>query len=126
MHAIIGIATTHLCSVVPDNSQYQITEAHHWAQSIRQYSNEVSTGIHKENMDKLYSTCILLTVHSFMLPEYNPRASFVFSNDPTTLNWLLLQSGLRYLLERTVPWVTESIWTRALQTSTLKINGPAV
>jgi hypothetical protein len=110
MHAIIGIATTHLCSVVPDNSQYRITEAHHWCQAIHQYSNEVSTGITKENMDKLYSTCILLTVHSFMLDEFNPRASFVFSKDPTTLNWLFLQSGLRYLLERTMPWMSESIW----------------
>ncbi|OKP11405.1 hypothetical protein PENSUB_3097 [Penicillium subrubescens] len=110
MHAIIGIATTHLCSVVPNNSQYKITEAHHWAQAIHQYSNEVSSGVTKENMDKLYSACILLTVHSFMLPEFNPRSSFVFSNDPTVLNWLLLQSGLRYLLERTTPWMSESIW----------------
>lgn len=110
MHAIIGTATTHLCSVVPDNGQYRITEAHHWAQAIRQYAAEVSTGITKENMDKLYSTCILLTVHSFMLDTFNPRTSFVFSNDPTALNWLLLQSGLRYLLERTRPWMYESIW----------------
>ncbi|GLI77316.1 hypothetical protein PoHVEF18_005605 [Penicillium ochrochloron] len=110
MHAIIGIATSHLCSVVPNNSQYRITEAHHWAQAIRQYADEVSSGINKGNMDKLYSTCLLLTVHSFMLPEFNPRSSFVFSNDPTTLNWLLLQSGLRYLLERTGPWMSESMW----------------
>lgn len=110
MHAIIGIATTHLCTVLPDNSHYRISEAHHWAQAIRLYSTEVSSGVTKANMDKLYSTCILLTVHSFKLDEFNPRSSFVFSTDPTALNWLHLQAGLRYLLERTVPWMSESIW----------------
>ncbi|KAJ5175022.1 uncharacterized protein N7482_000899 [Penicillium canariense] len=110
MHAIIGIAITHLCNVVPDNSHYRIAEAFHWGQAVHQYSGEVSTGVDGNNMDKLYSTCILLTVHSFLLEEFNPRTSFVFSNDPSSLNWLRLQAGLRYLLEHTAPWMSESMW----------------
>lgn len=110
MHGIIGLATSHLCTVLPDNTSFRINEAFHWQQSIQQYSKEIAVNINENTMDKLYSTCIVLTVHSFLLDEFNPRASFVFSRDPTALNWLLLQGGLRYLLERTRCWLQQSMW----------------
>lgn len=110
MHGIIGLATTHLCSVLPDNNTFRVNEAFHWQQSIVQYSKELSASVNEQNMDKLYSTCIVLTVHAFYLEEFSPRSSFVFSTDPTALNWLLLQGGLRYLLDRTQPWLTQSMW----------------
>lgn len=110
MHAVIGFAITHLCKVSPDNSPYRLAEAYHWQQTIRQYSNEVSTKVSKQNMDKLFSTCLLLSVPSFQLEEFNPRGSFVFSDDPTALNWLRLQGGLRLLLERSASWLQNSMW----------------
>ncbi|KAJ5156408.1 hypothetical protein N7492_009211 [Penicillium capsulatum] len=110
MHAIIGLATTHLCTVLPENSSFRVNEAFHWRQSIVQYSQELSASVNEQNMDKLYSTCIVLTVYAFYLEEFSPRSSFVFSSDQTTLNWLLLQGGLRYLLERTQPWLSQSMW----------------
>lgn len=109
MHAIIGVSITHLCSVLPDNSPYRIAEAYHWQQTISQYSDEVSN-VSQDNMDRLFSACILLTIHTFMLEEFNPRASFVFSTNPTDLNWLRLQGGLRFLLERTGRWLPHSMW----------------
>ncbi|KAJ5669136.1 C6 transcription factor [Penicillium macrosclerotiorum] len=113
MHAIIGVATTHLSNAVPEKNAYRVAEAYHWQQAIRQYSEEVSRGVTQQNMDKLYSTCLLLTVHTFILEEFNPRASFVFSSDPRSLNWLRLQGGLRYLLERTSRWLPNSMWFHA-------------
>ncbi|KAJ5095880.1 C6 transcription factor [Penicillium alfredii] len=110
MHAIIAVSTTHLCSVLPDTTAYRVAEAHHWQQAINQYSREVGTSVNQNNMDQLFSTCMLLSVHSFLLEEFNPRASFVFSDDPTTLNWLFLQGGLRYLLERVTMWLPTSMW----------------
>lgn len=110
MHAIIGAATTHLCTLLPDNQAYRLAEAYHWQQTINQYSSEVSTPITLQNMDKLYSTCMMISMHSFFQETFSPRTSFVFSTDPLALNWLRLQGGLRYLLEQTSHLLPESMW----------------
>lgn len=110
MHGLIGVATTHLCSVLPNNCSYRVAESYHWQQAIQRYTKEISSGVTEKNMDPLYSACILLTVHSFRMEEFDPRSSFIFSNNPADLNWLRLQGGLRYLLERTKTWMPNSIW----------------
>ncbi|KAJ5579676.1 uncharacterized protein N7459_005661 [Penicillium hispanicum] len=89
MHALIGAAISHLCIVLPDNSSYRVAEAYHWQQTIEQCSTERPLR---------------------RLDEYNPRSSFVFSQDPAALNWLQLQGGLRFLLERTATWLPGSMW----------------
>ncbi|KAJ5410128.1 uncharacterized protein N7487_004487 [Penicillium crustosum] len=110
MHAIIGAATTHLCTLLPENKDYRLAEAYHWQQTINQYSIEVSKKITYSNMDKLYSACLMISMHSFYQETFSPRTSFVFTKDPTSLTWLRLQTGLRYLLERTTPWLPQSMW----------------
>ncbi|KAK4863517.1 hypothetical protein LT330_002295 [Penicillium expansum] len=110
MHAIIAAATTHLCTLLPENKAYRLAEAYHWQQTINQYSTEVSTKITRSNMDKLYSACLMISMHSFIQENFNPRLSFVFTTDPTALTWLRLQTGLRYLLEHTTPWLPQSMW----------------
>ncbi|KAI3152096.1 transcriptional regulator family: Fungal Specific TF [Penicillium roqueforti] len=110
MHAIIAAATTHLCTLLPDNKDYRLAEAYHWQQTINQYSTEVSKTITRANMDKLYSTCMIVSMHSFHQETFNPRTSFVFTTDPTALTWLRIQAGMRYLLERTGHWLPQSMW----------------
>ncbi|KAJ5163144.1 Aflatoxin biosynthesis regulatory protein [Penicillium coprophilum] len=110
MHAIIAAATSHLCTLLPDSRDYRLAEAYHWQQTINQYSTEVSKAITHQNMDQLYSACMMISMHSFLQKNFNPRTSFVFTTDPTALTWLRLQAGLRYLLERTLPWLRQSIW----------------
>ncbi|CAP94784.1 Pc18g05600 [Penicillium rubens Wisconsin 54-1255] len=61
-------------------------------------------------MDKLYSVCLMISMHSFIQETFNPHASFVFTTDPTALTWLRLQGGLRYLLARTHRWLPQSMW----------------
>ncbi|KAJ5514562.1 Aflatoxin biosynthesis regulatory protein [Penicillium fimorum] len=110
MHAIIAAATTHLCTLLPDNKDYRLAEAYHWQQTINQYSTEVSNSITRQNMDKLYSACMMISMHSFLQETFNPRTSFVFTTDPASLTWLRLQAGLRYLIECTIPWLPQSMW----------------
>ncbi|CAI7664154.1 unnamed protein product [Penicillium bialowiezense] len=110
MHSIIGAATTHLCTLLPDNKAYRVAEAYHWQQTINQYSAEVSAPVTRQNMDKLYSACMMISMHSFIQETFSPRSSFVFSQDPAALNWLRLQGGLRYLLQQTSHWLPESMW----------------
>jgi hypothetical protein len=109
MHAIIAASTTHLCALLPDNKDYRIAEAYHWQETITQYSTEV-TNITRQNTDKLYTACMLISMHSFHQETFNPHSSFVFTTDRTALTWLRIQTGLRYLLERTAPWLQQSIW----------------
>ncbi|KAL4891729.1 hypothetical protein BDV59DRAFT_63035 [Aspergillus ambiguus] len=110
MHGIIATAASHLRHTVPNNTHYKMLEAHHWQQSISQYSKEISAGVGPHNMDPLFSNCMLMTAHSFNLETYNPRSSFIFTNDPESLNWLFLQSGLRHLLGFARPWLYSSMW----------------
>ncbi|KAL4743154.1 hypothetical protein BDV11DRAFT_202142 [Aspergillus similis] len=112
MHSLIGVAIAHLRSVLPDDKgNYALLEAHHWQRAIRQYSTELQSSIGPQNMDALFSACLLMTVNSFALDSYNPRQSFVFSPNPVeSLNWLFVQSGLRHLLGRAVPWLRKSMW----------------
>lgn len=114
---MIATTTTHLCHIVPDNSAYKAIAAYHWREAVSQYSDALSTNVGPETMDALISGCLLLTMNSFMLEEFNPRSSFVFSTNPESLNWLMLQSGLRHLLYLTRPWFPQSIWFESFMAS---------
>ncbi|KAJ5550792.1 Aflatoxin biosynthesis regulatory protein [Penicillium sp. DV-2018c] len=111
MHAIIAASTTHLCAHLPNNKSYRLAEAYHWQNAITQYSTEISH-ITYDNTDKLYTACMLISMHSFHQETFNPTTSFVFTiaTDSTALTWLRIQSGLRYLLARTAPWLPQSTW----------------
>ncbi|PWY78481.1 hypothetical protein BO94DRAFT_522172 [Aspergillus sclerotioniger CBS 115572] len=109
MHSIIAAATSHIRHLANDNRGYALSETYHWQQAITQYSKEITT-IGPNNTDSLISACLLLTVRSFALDEYSPLSSFVFSDDPVSLNWLSLQAGLRYLIGATAKWVDGSMW----------------
>ncbi|KAL2808049.1 hypothetical protein BJX63DRAFT_53490 [Aspergillus granulosus] len=115
MHSIIAVSIAHLRQTLPaaDSSspKYTLLETYHWQHAIHQYSAELQSPLSPENMDALFSACLLMTVNSFAIDTYNPRASFVFSTNPApSLNWLFVQSGLRHLLGRTAPWLRKSMW----------------
>lgn len=120
MHAVIATSLSHLLHLTPAPSParttYTMLESHHWQTSISQYSRELSHGASPQNMDALFSTCLLLTSHIFTLDSTtstNPKtASFVYTIDtnPQALSWLTMQSGLRHLLAQTKPFLTQSIW----------------
>ncbi len=115
MHSIIAVSVAHLRNALPDSDtsldKYGVLEAHHWQHAIRQYSTELQGPIGPENMDAMFSACLLMTVNSFSMDEYNPRESFVFSPNPAeSLNWLFVQSGLRHLLGHAKPWLRKSMW----------------
>ncbi|KAL3469773.1 hypothetical protein BJX99DRAFT_64578 [Aspergillus californicus] len=117
MHSIVAVAIAHLRQTLPstakDLAKYTLLETHHWQHAIRQYAVELQSPTSAENMDALFSACLLLTINSFAMERntFNPRLSFVFSdNPPGSLNWLFIQSGLRHLLSRTGPWLKKSMW----------------
>lgn len=112
MHAVLGAALTTGRFINRDKQQRQISEGYHWQQAIRLYQQDLVSPIGPHNMDQLLSTCILLSIVSFSEHEYNPRDSWLFSTDNQSLNWLLVQSGLRYLIYATIPWLKDSIWRK--------------
>ncbi|KAK2752596.1 hypothetical protein FQN55_006709 [Onygenales sp. PD_40] len=117
MHAILGVATTNLRRLLKWDPSYSIAERYHWQRAITLYQRELATPIGVHNMDGLMSTCMLMGVLSFASEDYHPEKSWLFSDDPTALNWLLLQCGLRYLLGFTAPHLQESIWFKVFMES---------
>ncbi|BCR94306.1 Zn(II)2Cys6 transcription factor domain-containing protein [Aspergillus luchuensis] len=109
LHTIIAAATSHIRHLASDGRVYTFTETYHWQQAITQYSREVTT-IGPKNTDSLISACLLLTIRSFSLDEYDPLSSFVFSDDIASLSWLTLQGGLRHLIMATAQWKAGSMW----------------
>ncbi|KAI1910523.1 hypothetical protein LOZ58_001567 [Ophidiomyces ophidiicola] len=110
MHAVLGLACTSLYQYGVASRQQRLAEAYHWQNAIKLYKHELQNPISIHNMDALMSTCMLMGVLSFSEKEYSPLNSWVFSSRPTDLNWLLVQGGLRYLIESVIPWLPQSIW----------------
>ncbi|KAK2803342.1 hypothetical protein FQN50_007001 [Emmonsiellopsis sp. PD_5] len=111
MHALLGASTTHFKHQLPHDSSYNMSEAIHWQCAIRSYTREIVKPIDEHNMDPLMSTCMMLSLLSFTTYEYPPSESWVFSSDPNALNWLLVQSGLRFILgSLSREQMSKSIW----------------
>ncbi|OJJ72957.1 hypothetical protein ASPBRDRAFT_195599 [Aspergillus brasiliensis CBS 101740] len=109
LHAIVAAATSHIRHLASEGHVYTLSETYHWQQAITKYSREI-TAIGPKNTDSVISACLLLTIRSFALDEYDPLGSFVFSDDITSLSWLTLQGGLRHLIMATVQWKAGSMW----------------
>ncbi|WEW59227.1 hypothetical protein PRK78_004696 [Emydomyces testavorans] len=110
MHAILGVACTSLYQFSAYDKSQKIAEAYHWQKAINLYKKEIQGPIGAHNMDGLMSTCMMMGVLSFSEKEYSPFDSWVFTSRPTDLNWLLVQGGLRFLIESVAPWLPQSIW----------------
>lgn len=118
MHAVFGVAVTHLRRLLPYDKSYAIAAGVHWERALKLYRREISKPIDEHNMDPLMSTCMLLGTIIFSPEECKPASSWVFSSDPTRLSWLLGQSGLRYILEAiTIQQLRQSIWFEAFMES---------
>ncbi|OJD26458.1 hypothetical protein ACJ73_02158 [Blastomyces percursus] len=110
MHAILGLSNAYLARALPNSAPYRVRETRHFSDAIRLYQKELASQITKDNMDGIMSTCMLLADVPLLEADSSPYDSFVFSSDPSALNWLLMQSGLSRLLPFTQPYLSESIW----------------
>lgn len=61
-------------------------------------------------MDALLSTCMLMGAQ-YLCPEAHKLTDcWVLSAEPTAMNWLYLQGGMRCLLDLARPYIHRSIW----------------
>jgi len=63
-----------------------------------------------------------MSVLAFCAEDYKPANSWLFSSDPTDLNWLTMQCGLRGILAHTFPYLQQSIWYNVFMESTDEHN----
>ncbi|KAM5447794.1 hypothetical protein MaudCBS49596_005814 [Microsporum audouinii] len=110
MHAILGVGATAVCDKAQGDSSYKVLHAYHWQQTIKQYQEEIQTSIGLHNMDGLMSTCMFMSSIAFLGADPDYTKSWVFTNDPADLNWLLIQGGLRFLLSHLSCYLQHSIW----------------
>lgn len=110
MHAILGIGATAIADQAKGDSSYKVLHAYHWQQTLRQYQEEIRTSIGLHNMDGLMSTCMFMSSITFLGADPDYTKSWVFTNNPADLNWLLIQGGLRFLLMHLSRYLEHSIW----------------
>lgn len=120
MHAILAVASLHVKRLLRRNrsnygsiNTYQkikLLESYHWQRAINLFQSALQGNIGPHNMDALLSTCILTSTESLCPEDFAPEQSWVFSSDPSQLNWLCLQGGLRCLIQITTPYLSRSIW----------------
>jgi hypothetical protein len=113
MHTIVGIACLHLNRMVPPIQRNQPKEVHHWSKAIRLYQSALGQPVNSTNTDALISTCVLMNAMLLCPEDFKPRDSWIFSESPSAMNWLCLQSGLRLVIEMTAPYMATSIWNSA-------------
>src|SRR5438034_1323801 len=117
MHALLNVAITHLRQRSPDDRSYTVAQGYHCQNAIRLYRKELASSIGLHNMDLLISTYLLLSIFSFSTERYSPTDSWVFSSDPTALNWLLMLRGYRCISAYTAPYLGQSMWRKVFRES---------
>ncbi|KAK2818427.1 hypothetical protein FQN49_007912 [Arthroderma sp. PD_2] len=117
MHAILGIGATAAYDKAQGDHSYKVLHAYHWYQTIRLYQKEIQSNIGPHNMDGLMSTCMFMSHVTFLGADPDYKKSWVFSNNPADLNWLLIQGGLRFLLMQVGRHLEESIWYKVFMES---------
>lgn len=131
MHALHGVAATHLGHLLPasrhpvQNKQSKIAAAYHWQRCIQLFRTELQAGPTRQNMDALISTVMLIATHQFMLPEPCPDVSksFVFApahQREAHLAWLFISSGFQGLWRALGDNIEHSVWMPVLQDSDIR------
>lgn len=114
---MLAVASTHQANLLPGDGQQTVVAARFRQTAAHLYCQKLQNPITRANMDILLTTCMLVAMFSFSAPEIRPRDSWVFSDDPGALNWLLIQGGLAGLIDCIMPWIDESIWRDAFLVS---------
>lgn len=126
MHALHGVAATHLSHLVPasqhlvQHNRNKVAAAYHWQKCLQLFRAELEAGATKQNMDALISTVMLISTHQFMLPDLDsePSKSFVFApahQREACLSWLFINSGFMALWRSLGDDVAHSLWMPVLQ-----------
>ncbi|BAE61385.1 unnamed protein product [Aspergillus oryzae RIB40] len=113
----MAVASTHWACTLPSDRRRTIAATRFRHKATRIYRQSLQQPIGRDNMDMLITSCILLGMFSFAAETTSPLDSWVFSDDPISMNWLSVQCGLRCLLEITKPWMDDSIWNEPFQES---------
>lgn len=117
LYSIMAVASTHWACALPSDRRRTIAATRFRHKATRIYRQSLQLPIGRDNMDMLITSCILLGMFSFAAETTSPLDSWVFADDPISMNWLSVQCGLRCLLEITKPWMDDSIWNEPFQES---------
>ncbi|KAK5064465.1 hypothetical protein LTR84_000298 [Exophiala bonariae] len=137
MHALHGVAATHLCHLIPvsqdpvQHKRSKVAAAYHWQKCLQLFREELEAGPTRQNMDALISTVMLISTHQFMLPESEsePSKSFVYApahQRETCISWLFINSGFTALWRTLGENVAQSSWMPVLQDADIQtLRSPA-
>lgn len=112
MYTILGVGILHINRLSP-NKERSIAETYFWQRALKLYQAALSSKVHRDNVDALLSSCMLMGVTTICPEHFQPTDSWVLTNRPEGLNWLALQSGIRCIIELAAPYIPDSIWATA-------------
>ncbi|KAK2786812.1 hypothetical protein FQN53_006109 [Emmonsiellopsis sp. PD_33] len=110
LHAILAISTYYKAKTLPNPSHNNVHSTYHISRATQLYRSALNSHISQNNMDGIISASMLVADFTFFDEDYSPYNSFVFSSDPSALNWVLMQSALSHILPKIQPWLHNCIW----------------
>ncbi|KAL4805431.1 hypothetical protein BDV18DRAFT_140848 [Aspergillus unguis] len=110
MYTIIGCGILHMNRMNPDNEARDMAEAYFWQRALRLYSRALESPVTEKTVDGLISACMLMGITSLIPPKFEITDSWVFTGQPSDLNWLAIQGGLACILKVAGNLLGRSIW----------------
>ncbi|KAH8815505.1 hypothetical protein F5884DRAFT_181201 [Xylogone sp. PMI_703] len=99
MHAILLMASAHLCYLHPESSQYSEAEAYHLALTLSGFRSELSNPLSAQNADAVVACAFILLHHAWSVEfSSNNEPSRDRKVDIGTDNMLAFSAGLKNVL----------------------------
>jgi hypothetical protein len=113
MYTVVGCGILHMNRISPNNESREIAEAYFWQRALRLYSQELQQSVNEKNVSGLLSACMLMGITSLAPLRFEIKDSWVFTGEPSDLNWLAVQGGLACILKMAKKYIPGSIWGTA-------------
>ncbi|KAL4786422.1 hypothetical protein BJX76DRAFT_118170 [Aspergillus varians] len=110
MYTIVGCGILHTNRIRPDNESRELAETYFWQRALHLYSKALQQRIDEKSVSGIISACMLMGVTSLTPLRFQIQDSWVFTGNPSDLNWLAIQGGLACVLKVAEKYVPGSIW----------------
>lgn len=115
MYTVVGCGILHMNRICPNNESREIAETYFWQRALRLYSQALQQNVNEKTVNGLISACMLMGITSLIPLRFEIKDSWVFTGEPSDLNWLAIQGGLACILKLAHKYVPGSIWGTAFR-----------
>ncbi|KAE8395968.1 hypothetical protein BDV23DRAFT_168289 [Aspergillus alliaceus] len=110
MYTILAAGTLHINRTCSGNKVYELAEAHFSQNAAALFQAALQSGLTQKSIDGLIAACMIMGLLSLYPASFSAPESWVFTGNPSDMNWLCLQSGLTCLIAEAGPLLQSCIW----------------